>query len=76
MTRGVRVLILKSHGWVRSVDVGFNMKTEFLCVFFFLQVIWRFGTEILHHLADANIDDFNAVYENMKNAGVSNYAKV
>lgn len=39
-------------------------------------IIWRLGIEILHHLRNADIDDFNAVYENMKNAGVSNYAKI
>ncbi|XP_057209423.1 TATA box-binding protein-associated factor RNA polymerase I subunit A [Triplophysa rosa] len=39
-------------------------------------VIWRLGAEILHHLANASIDDFNAVYEIMKHAGVSNYAKI
>ncbi|XP_056619784.1 TATA box-binding protein-associated factor RNA polymerase I subunit A isoform X1 [Triplophysa dalaica] len=39
-------------------------------------VTWRLGAEILHHLTNASIDDFNAVYEIMKNTGVSNYAKI
>lgn len=40
------------------------------------EVIWRLGTEILHNLPNANNEDFNAVYNQMKNSGVKNYAKI
>ncbi|XP_051951446.1 TATA box-binding protein-associated factor RNA polymerase I subunit A [Xyrauchen texanus] len=40
------------------------------------EIIWRLGTEILHHLPNATAVDFNALYNQTKNSGVRNYAKI
>uniref|UniRef100_A0A8B9HXV2 TATA box binding protein (TBP)-associated factor, RNA polymerase I, A n=1 Tax=Astyanax mexicanus TaxID=7994 RepID=A0A8B9HXV2_ASTMX len=45
-------------------------------VFFNPQIIWRLGTEILQHHPNSRLEDFNALYEQMKNSGVKNYAKI
>ncbi|XP_052442483.1 TATA box-binding protein-associated factor RNA polymerase I subunit A isoform X1 [Carassius gibelio] len=40
------------------------------------EIIWRLGTEILHHVPNSRPDDFNAFYEQLKNFGVRNYSKI
>ncbi|XP_066533083.1 TATA box-binding protein-associated factor RNA polymerase I subunit A [Hoplias malabaricus] len=40
------------------------------------EIIWRLGAEILQHHPKANLDDFNAMYERLKNCGVKHYAKI
>ncbi|KAK2883804.1 hypothetical protein QQF64_016412 [Cirrhinus molitorella] len=40
------------------------------------EVLWRTGTVILHHLPNSSSDEFNALYEQLKNLGVKNYSKV
>ncbi|XP_072535326.1 TATA box-binding protein-associated factor RNA polymerase I subunit A isoform X2 [Salminus brasiliensis] len=40
------------------------------------EIIWRLGTEILQHHPNSQLDDFNVLYEQMKNSGVKNYAKI
>ncbi|KAF4099931.1 TATA box-binding protein-associated factor RNA polymerase I subunit A [Onychostoma macrolepis] len=40
------------------------------------EITWRLGTEILHHVPNSSIDDFNAFYEQLKNFGVRNYSKI
>ncbi|CAM4686818.1 unnamed protein product [Leuciscus chuanchicus] len=40
------------------------------------EITWRIGTEILRHLPNATADDFNAVYEQLKNNGVKNFPKI
>ncbi|XP_043076156.1 TATA box-binding protein-associated factor RNA polymerase I subunit A [Puntigrus tetrazona] len=40
------------------------------------EVVWRIGTEILQHLPNSGPDDFNALYEQLKNVGVKNYSKI
>ncbi|CAM4686827.1 unnamed protein product [Leuciscus chuanchicus] len=40
------------------------------------EITWRIGTEILHHLPNATAEDFNAVYEQLKNNGVKNFTKI
>uniref|UniRef100_A0A4W4H6D9 TATA box binding protein (TBP)-associated factor, RNA polymerase I, A n=1 Tax=Electrophorus electricus TaxID=8005 RepID=A0A4W4H6D9_ELEEL len=40
------------------------------------EIIWRLGTEILYHHPNSKLEDFNALYERMKNSGVKNYAKI
>ncbi|XP_077075638.1 TATA box-binding protein-associated factor RNA polymerase I subunit A-like [Siphateles boraxobius] len=40
------------------------------------EITWRIGTEILHHLPNATAEDFNAVYEQLKNNGVKNFPKI
>ncbi|KAG9282518.1 TATA box-binding protein-associated factor RNA polymerase I subunit A [Astyanax mexicanus] len=40
------------------------------------EIIWRLGTEILQHHPNSRLEDFNALYEQMKNSGVKNYAKI
>ncbi|KAK9956973.1 hypothetical protein ABG768_014672 [Culter alburnus] len=40
------------------------------------EIVWRIGTEILRHLPNASAEDFNAVYEQMKNNGVQNFSKI
>ncbi|KAL7888703.1 hypothetical protein AOLI_G00036770 [Acnodon oligacanthus] len=40
------------------------------------EIIWRLGTEILQHHPNSQLEDFNALYERMKNSGVKNYAKI
>ncbi|RXN34944.1 TATA box-binding -associated factor RNA polymerase I subunit A [Labeo rohita] len=40
------------------------------------EITWRLGAEILHHFPNSNPDDFNALYEQLKNFGVMNYSKI
>ncbi|KAK7134050.1 hypothetical protein R3I94_015793 [Phoxinus phoxinus] len=40
------------------------------------EILWRIGTEILRHLPNATAEDFNAVYEQLKNNGVKNFPKI
>ncbi|XP_051730026.1 TATA box-binding protein-associated factor RNA polymerase I subunit A-like [Ctenopharyngodon idella] len=40
------------------------------------EIMWRIGTEILRHLPNATAEDFNAVYEQLKNNGVKNFSKI
>ncbi|KAI1897720.1 hypothetical protein AGOR_G00086180 [Albula goreensis] len=40
------------------------------------EIIWRLGTEILHHHPNTNQEDFNSFFERMKNTGVKAYLKV
>ncbi|KAL6485837.1 hypothetical protein MHYP_G00052290 [Metynnis hypsauchen] len=40
------------------------------------EIIWRLGTEVLQHHPNSQLEDFNALYERMKNSGVKNYAKI
>ncbi|XP_062858030.1 TATA box-binding protein-associated factor RNA polymerase I subunit A [Trichomycterus rosablanca] len=40
------------------------------------EIIWRLGTVILQHHPNSQFEDFNALYEHMKNAGVKNYSKI
>lgn len=40
------------------------------------EIMWRLGTEILHHVPNSSPDDFNAFYEQLKNLGVRNYSKI
>ncbi|XP_036438144.1 TATA box-binding protein-associated factor RNA polymerase I subunit A isoform X2 [Colossoma macropomum] len=40
------------------------------------EIIWRLGTEVLQHHPNSRLEDFNALYERMKNSGVKNYAKI
>ncbi|KAL7872259.1 hypothetical protein SRHO_G00072420 [Serrasalmus rhombeus] len=40
------------------------------------EIIWRIGTEVLQHHPNSQLEDFNALYERMKNSGVKNYAKI
>ncbi|XP_016370950.1 TATA box-binding protein-associated factor RNA polymerase I subunit A-like [Sinocyclocheilus rhinocerous] len=40
------------------------------------EITWRLGTEILRHLPNSSLDDFNAFYEQLKNFGVRNYSKI
>ncbi|KAI4899152.1 hypothetical protein NFI96_013240, partial [Prochilodus magdalenae] len=40
------------------------------------EIIWRLGTEILQHHPNSQLEDFNTLYERMKNTGVKNYAKI
>ncbi|KPP66428.1 TATA box-binding protein-associated factor RNA polymerase I subunit A-like, partial [Scleropages formosus] len=40
------------------------------------EIIWRLGTEILHHHPNSNPEDFNSFLEQMKNIGVKSYLKV
>lgn len=41
-----------------------------------LKVIWRIGTEILHHHPNSKLQDYNIVYERMKHAGFGHYLMV
>ncbi|TRY54137.1 hypothetical protein DNTS_034822 [Danionella cerebrum] len=40
------------------------------------EILWRLGTEILHHLPNTSIDDYNVFYEQLKNFGVKNFTKI
>lgn len=40
------------------------------------EILWRLGTEILHHLPNTSNEDFNALYEQLKNVGVLNFSKI
>ncbi|XP_015206763.2 TATA box-binding protein-associated factor RNA polymerase I subunit A isoform X1 [Lepisosteus oculatus] len=40
------------------------------------EVIWRMGSEILHHLPNAKLEDFNSFLERLKNIGVKNFQKM
>ncbi|XP_036406339.1 TATA box-binding protein-associated factor RNA polymerase I subunit A [Megalops cyprinoides] len=40
------------------------------------EIIWRLGTEILHHHPKTKPEDFNSFFERMKNTGVKIYLKV
>ncbi|XP_073672813.1 TATA box-binding protein-associated factor RNA polymerase I subunit A [Garra rufa] len=40
------------------------------------EIIWRIGTQILHHHPNSSPDDFNSLYEQLKNLGVNNYSKM
>lgn len=40
------------------------------------EILWRLGTEILHHLPNTSTEDFNALYEQLKNVGVINFSKI
>ncbi|KAG7460753.1 hypothetical protein MATL_G00202280 [Megalops atlanticus] len=40
------------------------------------EIIWRLGTEILHHHPKTKPEDFNSFFERMKNTGVKCYLKV
>lgn len=37
------------------------------------EIIWRMGTEILHHHPNSKLEDYNTFYERMKNYGVKSY---
>ncbi|XP_029705073.1 TATA box-binding protein-associated factor RNA polymerase I subunit A isoform X2 [Takifugu rubripes] len=37
------------------------------------EVIWRIGTEILHHHPNSKLQDYNIIYERMKHAGFGHY---
>ncbi|XP_062324314.1 TATA box-binding protein-associated factor RNA polymerase I subunit A isoform X1 [Osmerus eperlanus] len=40
------------------------------------EMIWRMGTEILHHNPNSKMEDYNSFYERMKNSGVKQYLVV
>ncbi|XP_056301462.1 TATA box-binding protein-associated factor RNA polymerase I subunit A [Danio aesculapii] len=40
------------------------------------EILWRLGIEILHHLPNASTEDFNGLYEQLKNVGVINFSKI
>ncbi|XP_029612228.1 TATA box-binding protein-associated factor RNA polymerase I subunit A isoform X2 [Salmo trutta] len=42
----------------------------------YAEIIWRIGTEILHHHPDSKLEDYNSFYERVKHSGVKNYLKV
>ncbi|XP_028296127.1 TATA box-binding protein-associated factor RNA polymerase I subunit A isoform X2 [Gouania willdenowi] len=41
-----------------------------------LQLVWRISTEILHHLPNSTMDDYNIIYERMKHSGVRHYLTI
>lgn len=43
---------------------------------FVFQIIWRIGTEILHHHPNSTLEDYNSFYERVKHSGVKHYLKV
>ncbi|KAK6295019.1 hypothetical protein J4Q44_G00342450 [Coregonus suidteri] len=42
----------------------------------YAEIIWRIGTEILHHHPDSKLEDYNSFYERVKHSGVKHYLKV
>ncbi|KAM9496699.1 TATA box-binding protein-associated factor RNA polymerase I subunit A [Clarias gariepinus] len=40
------------------------------------EIFWRLGTEVLKHHPNKQMEQFNILYERMKNTGVKNYAKI
>ncbi|KAJ8391538.1 hypothetical protein AAFF_G00088600 [Aldrovandia affinis] len=40
------------------------------------EIIWRLGTEILHHHPNTNLEDFNSFLERIKNTSVKTYLEV
>ncbi|XP_067274352.1 TATA box-binding protein-associated factor RNA polymerase I subunit A isoform X2 [Pseudorasbora parva] len=40
------------------------------------EITWRLGTEILRHLPNASAEDFNALYEQLKHNGTTNFSKI
>ncbi|KAM6991731.1 TATA box-binding protein-associated factor RNA polymerase I subunit A [Tautogolabrus adspersus] len=40
------------------------------------ELIWRISTEILHHHPNSKIEDYNNIYERMKNSGVRHYLMI
>ncbi|TWW68754.1 TATA box-binding protein-associated factor RNA polymerase I subunit A [Takifugu flavidus] len=40
------------------------------------EVIWRIGTEILHHHPNSKLQDYNIIYERMKHAGFGHYLMI
>ncbi|XP_027897066.1 TATA box-binding protein-associated factor RNA polymerase I subunit A [Xiphophorus couchianus] len=40
------------------------------------ELVWRISTEILHHLPNATVKDYNIIYERMKHSGVKHYLMI
>ncbi|XP_034018452.1 TATA box-binding protein-associated factor RNA polymerase I subunit A [Thalassophryne amazonica] len=40
------------------------------------EYVWRIATEILHHHPNSKMEDYNTIYEQMKNFGVRNYLMI
>ncbi|KAM8832577.1 TATA box-binding protein-associated factor RNA polymerase I subunit A isoform 2-T3 [Spinachia spinachia] len=40
------------------------------------KLIWRIGTEILHHHPNSKMEDYNNIYERMKDSGFTNYLMI
>ncbi|XP_017267446.1 TATA box-binding protein-associated factor RNA polymerase I subunit A [Kryptolebias marmoratus] len=40
------------------------------------ELVWRISTEILHHLPNSTMDDYNIIYERMKHSGVKLYLMI
>ncbi|XP_040920053.1 TATA box-binding protein-associated factor RNA polymerase I subunit A [Toxotes jaculatrix] len=40
------------------------------------ELIWRLSTEILHHLPNSKLEDYNNIYERMKHSGVKHYLMI
>uniref|UniRef100_H3DG51 TATA box binding protein (TBP)-associated factor, RNA polymerase I, A n=1 Tax=Tetraodon nigroviridis TaxID=99883 RepID=H3DG51_TETNG len=40
------------------------------------KVVWRLGTEILHHHPNSKIQDYNIIYERMKHSGFGHYLMI
>ncbi|CAG09194.1 unnamed protein product, partial [Tetraodon nigroviridis] len=40
------------------------------------EVVWRLGTEILHHHPNSKIQDYNIIYERMKHSGFGHYLMI
>ncbi|CAB1340486.1 unnamed protein product [Coregonus sp. 'balchen'] len=41
----------------------------------YAEIIWRIGTEILHHHPESKLEDYNSFYERVKHSGVKHYLK-
>lgn len=61
-----------------KIEVLFHVFDIVIFLFFHLapKVIWRIGTEILHHHHKSKLQDYNIIYERMKHAGFGHYLMV
>ncbi|XP_015243481.1 PREDICTED: TATA box-binding protein-associated factor RNA polymerase I subunit A [Cyprinodon variegatus] len=40
------------------------------------ELVWRLSIEILHHLSNSTVKDYNIIYERMKHSGVKDYLTI
>lgn len=54
----------------------FTSFCDLFCFKLLLQLVWRISAEILHHLPNSTVTDYNIIYERMKHSGVKHYLMV
>lgn len=66
----------KEVGLDRTLLDHFNTSRDEEHLSLSRQLIWRLGTEILHHHSKSKLEDYNNIYERMKHTGFKLYLMV